>query len=308
MRVGAGENGNERQPVHLPVLGQPEPQHQTEWLWGANGRAQLPVLRFDGQGDLLGVAVSAAAPLSGVEAQVTEASRQGKPLFLHFRDLKAQAVRFGELKRFLQSFIAACEQHDFWRVIIGLEIEPNTVASVGAARQILALLADLRFDAPVVFSYRVGVGQQNWELDAAATIGGLMCDGIGDGVLIYGEVAQKKATRFAYQLLQAARLRITRTEFISCPSCGRTLFNLQTTTERIKRLTGHLKGIKIAIMGCIVNGPGEMADADFGYVGSGPGRVNLFVGKECVERNIPEAEADARLVELIRRHGKWVDP
>ena len=101
---------------------------------------------------------------------------------------------------------------------------------------------------------------------------------------------------------------MSKTEFISCPSCGRTLFNLQTTTERIKSRMSHLKEVKIAIMGCIVNGPGEMADADFGYVGSGPGRISLYVGKDCVERNLPENEADERLVQLIKAHGKWVDP
>ena len=94
----------------------------------------------------------------------------------------------------------------------------------------------------------------------------------------------------------------------SCPSCGRTLFNLQTTTQKIREATGHLKGVRIAIMGCIVNGPGEMADADFGYVGSGPGVVNLYVGKQVVERNVPEAQADDRLVELIRSEGRWVTP
>ena len=117
-----------------------------------------------------------------------------------------------------------------------------------------------------------------------------------------------RASICSYNLLQAARLRMSKTEFISCPSCGRTLFNLQTTTERIKSRMSHLKEVKIAIMGCIVNGPGEMADADFGYVGSGPGRISLYVGKDCVERNLPESEADERLIQLIKAHGKWVDP
>ena len=103
-------------------------------------------------------------------------------------------------------------------------------------------------------------------------------------------------------------MRITKTEFISCPSCGRTLFDLETTTARIKAKTAHLKGVKIAVMGCVVNGPGEMADADFGYVGWGEDKIALFVGKEMVERDVPVDEADARLVELIKRHGRWVDP
>ncbi len=117
-----------------------------------------------------------------------------------------------------------------------------------------------------------------------------------------------RAVDLAYRILQGSRRRSSRTEYISCPSCGRTLFDLVETTERIKERTGHLVGVKIAIMGCIVNGPGEMADADFGYVGSGPGRVNLYVGKELVVRNVPDSDADDRLVELIRERDCWVDP
>ena len=114
--------------------------------------------------------------------------------------------------------------------------------------------------------------------------------------------------KLAYNVLQGAGARITKTEFVACPSCGRTLFDLQSTTQRIRSKTGHLKGVKIAIMGCIVNGPGEMADADFGYVGGAPAKINLYVGKTCVRYNIPQKEADERLIDLIREHGKWVDP
>lgn len=114
--------------------------------------------------------------------------------------------------------------------------------------------------------------------------------------------------RLSFNLLQATRRRMSKTEYIACPSCGRTLFDLQETTARIKAVTSHLKDVKIAVMGCIVNGPGEMADADFGYVGGAPGRVNLYVQKECVERNIPSEEAPLKLVELIKAHGKWQDP
>jgi (E)-4-hydroxy-3-methylbut-2-enyl-diphosphate synthase len=145
-------------------------------------------------------------------------------------------------------------------------------------------------------------------LNAATNIGSLLCDGIGDAVLVQGEEAPGQALRLSYNILQAAGSRIFKTDYVACPSCGRTLFNLQTTTARIKEATSHLKGVKIAIMGCIVNGPGEMADADFGYVGGAPGKVNLYVGKTAVKFNIPEAEAVGRLQDLIREHGKWVDP
>ena len=143
---------------------------------------------------------------------------------------------------------------------------------------------------------------------ASTNIGSLLCDGIGDAVLVQGEEAPGQALRLSYNILQAAGSRIFKTDYVACPSCGRTLFNLQTTTAKIKAATLHLKGVKIAIMGCIVNGPGEMADADFGYVGGAPGKVNLYVGKTAVKFNIPEAEAVDRLQDLIREHGKWVEP
>jgi (E)-4-hydroxy-3-methylbut-2-enyl-diphosphate synthase len=145
-------------------------------------------------------------------------------------------------------------------------------------------------------------------LTASTNIGSLLCDGIGDAVLVQGEEAPGQALRLSYNILQAAGSRIFKTDYVACPSCGRTLFNLQTTTAKIKAATSHLKGVKIAIMGCIVNGPGEMADADFGYVGGAPSKVNLYVGKTAVKFNIPEAEAVDRLKDLIREHGKWVEP
>ena len=145
-------------------------------------------------------------------------------------------------------------------------------------------------------------------LIASTNIGSLLCDGIGDAVLVQGEEAPGQALRLSYNILQAAGSRIFKTDYVACPSCGRTLFNLQTTTAKIKAATLHLKGVKIAIMGCIVNGPGEMADADFGYVGGAPGKVNLYVGKTAVKFNIPEAEAVDRLKDLIREHGKWIEP
>lgn len=145
-------------------------------------------------------------------------------------------------------------------------------------------------------------------IESSIAFGALLCDGIGDSVQTGQGVSPTQELELLYNVLQGAGVRITKTEFVSCPSCGRTLFDLQSTTERIKKQTGHLKGVKIAIMGCIVNGPGEMADADFGYVGGAPDKINLYVGKECVEKGIPTEEADGRLIELIKSHGKWVEP
>jgi (E)-4-hydroxy-3-methylbut-2-enyl-diphosphate synthase len=145
-------------------------------------------------------------------------------------------------------------------------------------------------------------------LRASVVIGSLLADGIGDAILIRGESGAGQSLRLAYNILQAAGCRSFKTDYVACPSCGRTLFDLQTVTARIKARTQHLKGVKIAIMGCIVNGPGEMADADFGYVGGAPGKINLYVGKQAIKFNIPEAEAVDRLVDLIKEHGKWVEP
>ena len=144
-------------------------------------------------------------------------------------------------------------------------------------------------------------------LAASARLGSLLCDGIGDAVLLRTEEAPGQSLRLAYNILQAVGARIFKTDYVACPSCGRTLFNLQDTTARIKAATEHLKGVKIAIMGCIVNGPGEMADADFGYVGGAPGKVNLYVGKKALRFNIPEEEAVERLVDLIKEQGRWVE-
>jgi (E)-4-hydroxy-3-methylbut-2-enyl-diphosphate synthase len=145
-------------------------------------------------------------------------------------------------------------------------------------------------------------------LRASVVIGSLLADGVGDAILLRGEPGAGQSLRLAYNILQAAGCRSFKTDYVACPSCGRTLFNLQTVTARIKARTAHLKGVKIAIMGCIVNGPGEMADADFGYVGGAPNKINLYVGKTPVKFNIPEAEAMDRLVDLIREHGKWMEP
>jgi (E)-4-hydroxy-3-methylbut-2-enyl-diphosphate synthase len=144
-------------------------------------------------------------------------------------------------------------------------------------------------------------------LRAATNIGSLLCDGIGDAVIVNGEEAPGQSFRISYNILQAAGTRIFKTDYVACPSCGRTLFNLQSTTQKIRAATGHLKGVRIAVMGCIVNGPGEMADADFGYVGGAPGKINLYVGKTAVKFNIPEAEAVERLIDLIKEHERWVE-
>jgi (E)-4-hydroxy-3-methylbut-2-enyl-diphosphate synthase len=184
----------------------------------------------------------------------------------------------------------------------------DTTQPVHAYRFLAARLDEHKLPVPLHLQTPLLKGREETLFQASVWLGTLLCDGLGDSIQIASDLPAEEAIRLSYNILQAARLRMSKTEFISCPSCGRTLFNLQTTTERIKSRMSHLKEVKIAIMGCIVNGPGEMADADFGYVGSGPGKISLYVGKECVERNVPEREADERLIQLIKAHGKWVEP
>jgi (E)-4-hydroxy-3-methylbut-2-enyl-diphosphate synthase len=174
-------------------------------------------------------------------------------------------------------------------------------------RRLVQRLAEAGLDWPLAVLVPAGP-QGTSPLDAAAEIGSLAADGLLDALLCPSADPAAPVTEYCKTLLQAARLRTFRTEYISCPSCGRTLFDLEETTARIKARTAHLKGLRIGIMGCIVNGPGEMADADFGYVGGAPGKVNLYKGQACLERGVPTGEAVERLVELIRRHGAWVEP
>ncbi len=181
-------------------------------------------------------------------------------------------------------------------------------ATSGAVRELAHELDAAGLDCPLLLTDEAPEDPGHESLRPAARLGSLLCDGIGDSLRVDGPQPPRRRLQLAYEILQGARVRLSKTEFISCPSCGRTLFDLESTTRRIKQQTAHLKGVKIAIMGCVVNGLGEMADADFGYVGGAPGKVNLYVGRECVLRHVDELEADGRLVELIKQHGRWQDP
>ncbi len=161
---------------------------------------------------------------------------------------------------------------------------------------------------PVILRAVYQSNPENVTIESAADFGTMLMNGLRDGIWIEAEkMTVEDINRLSFGILQAVRLRITRTEFISCPGCGRTLFDLQSTVKAVKEATGHLKGLKIGIMGCIVNGPGEMADADYGYVGAAAGHVSLYKGKTCVEKNIPEKDAIQRLIELIKSSGDWVE-
>lgn len=151
--------------------------------------------------------------------------------------------------------------------------------------------------------------QESVIISCGSQVGALLVDGYGDGVLLEAPKHPLEFSRLtSFNLLQASRMRNTKTEYVSCPSCGRTLFDLQEVTDQIREKTGHLPGVAIAVMGCIVNGPGEMADADFGYVGGAPGKIDLYVGKQVVRRGIPMDTACDQLIDLIKEHGRWIEP
>ncbi len=180
---------------------------------------------------------------------------------------------------------------------------------VGAFRLLAARLEDRHLIMlKDTLTPKVALDSETALLTASRNIGSLLCDGIGEAILIQGEHDPHKALFLAYHILQASGARLTRADYVSCPSCGRTLYNIQEAVAKIKKATSHLKGIKIAVMGCIVNGPGEMADADFGYVGGAPGKINLYVKKTPVKFNIPQDQAVDCLIELIRENGRWSDP
>ena len=182
---------------------------------------------------------------------------------------------------------------------------------VGDLRAALARLTAANCKLPVVFMVEYEEKEiEDLQVKAGADFGPFLLDNLIDGIFLRnnGNISSQRLTDYMFTILQAARKRFSKTEYISCPSCGRTMFDLQTTIARVKAATSHLTGLKIGIMGCIVNGPGEMADADYGYVGAGRDKVSLYKGKECIEKNIPEEMAIEKLIALIKAHGDWSDP
>jgi (E)-4-hydroxy-3-methylbut-2-enyl-diphosphate synthase len=199
-----------------------------------------------------------------------------------------------------------------WEML--LELKPDLILlspsknRLHYCRQFFEWLKAHQMQIPVILHFSYQCEKEDMILLASMECGALLCDGLGEGVWLEGPYEVAFLRELSFSILQAARMRMSKTDFISCPSCGRTLFNLQDVTKRIQSKTSHLPGVKIAIMGCIVNGPGEMADADFGYVGSKPNKIDLYVGKECVERDIDFSDADERLIQLIKDHGRWIEP
>ena len=196
-------------------------------------------------------------------------------------------------------------------------LETDNAHAMPALRRFFFELERRKLKVPVIITRNYLVfDEEQFLIDASTDVGGLLVDGFGDGVMLTAATTMREdllkdiklKNETAFGILQAGRTRMTKTEYISCPSCGRTLFDLQETTAMIRKRTDHLKGVKIGIMGCIVNGPGEMADADYGYVGSGKGKITLYKGQEVVKRGVPSEYAVDELIEIIREDGNWLEP
>ncbi|WP_321334370.1 4-hydroxy-3-methylbut-2-en-1-yl diphosphate synthase [uncultured Bacteroides sp.] len=234
------------------------------------------------------------------------------PVFNHTQLIAIGSCQ-AELKFLFMPYMALTDE-----VIACLKVHPEVVLllqsnhpnRVGEHRASVHQLMDEGVKNPVViFQYYTEELAEDLQVKAAADMGALLLDGLCDGIFLYNEGPLSHATvdATAFGILQAGRVRTSKTEYISCPGCGRTLFSLQSTIARVKAATAHLKGLKIGIMGCIVNGPGEMADSDYGYVGAGRGKVSLYKRKECIEKNIPEEEAVDKLIALIKANGDYVE-
>ena len=210
-----------------------------------------------------------------------------------------------ERKDLTQNLIDSLSRPD-----IVLILETSQINAMLDLRTSIMKLDEMSSRVPVLLRRTIdGVDKEQFTLFQSIDLGGVLIDGLGDGVWVEGEeVSLVDRNNLAFGILQATRTRISKTEYISCPSCGRTLFDLEETTAKIRKATSHLKGLKIGIMGCIVNGPGEMADADYGYVGTGPGKITLYREKVVVKKNVSEEEGVKALIELIKSEGDWLEP
>ena len=225
----------------------------------------------------------------------------------YFADKKSKSLNFISVRNNDLSVDDIQKIKSLKNIVLILETANNN----GYAAQRAAFLKFLGQDCnvPVIVKRAYKESElEDLQLKAACDFGGLFLDGLGDGIWIdnKGKISSDDIINTAFGILQASRVRVSKTEYISCPGCGRTLFDLQETTKKIREKTSHLKNLKIGIMGCIVNGPGEMADADYGYVGAGPGKITLYKNKEVVKKNIPEENAVEELIQLIKENGDWM--
>jgi (E)-4-hydroxy-3-methylbut-2-enyl-diphosphate synthase len=203
-------------------------------------------------------------------------------------------------------FLRACRERDFDQVVVSMK-SSNTRVMVAAYRELVRAMDGEDMHYPLHLGVTEAGSGLEGRVKSAVGIGALLTDGIGDTIRISLTEPPENEIEVARAILQACGLDRSRTEFIACPGCGRTLYNLSPVLEEIKAATGHIPGLKIAVMGCIVNGPGEMADADYGYVGAAPGRITLYRGREVVRRDVPQEEALEVLIDLLKADGKWVE-
>ena len=298
--VAAMDAEGMRYPIHLGV---------TEAGNGLEGRIKSAVgigaLMADGIGDTIRVSLTEAPENEIPVARLLVdhfASRPGEFEVLHPERYSPTAYR---RRSHVTVPVVHTEPHEGFHILEATSGNPT--AELRAA---ILSLDESEADAPVIVRCRYDdPSLETVAVKAAADLGPLLLDGLADGVWIDAPGYSEAEIRdVELMILQAARVRFSRTEYIACPSCGRTLYDIEKTLAQIKSRTGHLKNLRIGVMGCIVNGPGEMADTDYGYVGAGPGRITLYKGREVVARNIPQEEALDRLVELIRAHGDWIEP
>lgn len=246
-----------------------------------------------------------------VDANVWDGTEGTYPAF-NFKQMVELHHHPAKQKFLFMTYMALTEE-----VVAGLRLHPEVVIvaqsnhpnRLGEFRGLVHQLTCQGLQNPVVFFQHYSeTNLEDLQIKAAADMGALIIDGLCDGILLFNQgndIPVQKVDETAFSILQAGRVRTSKTEYISCPGCGRTLYDLEATIARIKAATSHLKGLKIGIMGCIVNGPGEMADADYGYVGAGRGKVSLYKRKECIEKNIPEEQAVEKLIELIKANGDY---
>lgn len=246
-----------------------------------------------------------------VDANVWDGTEGTYPAF-NFKQMVELHHHPAKQKFLFMTYMALTEE-----VVAGLRLHPEVVIvaqsnhpnRLGEFRGLVHQLTCQGLQNPVVFFQHYSeTNLEDLQIKVAADMGALIIDGLCDGILLFNQgndIPVQKVDETAFGILQAGRVRTSKTEYISCPGCGRTLYDLEATIARIKAATSHLKGLKIGIMGCIVNGPGEMADADYGYVGAGRGKVSLYKRKECIEKNIPEEQAVEKLIELIKANGDY---
>lgn len=307
--AGDGEDGRIKSAVGIGALLREGIGDTIRVSLSEEPEAELPVARkIMDYIDLMATAASVEAPRDG-------RFRLGKGMRRMSREIGAVGASRVPVVPAVDG-ITGLKEIDAEAVIAGkVDIAPDDIILLSASGEVpgmtleaaMNILVAEGIDNPVILrGVYNGPDADTVRLRASIDLGALMLKGFADGIEIVSDaLTPDEASRLALAILQSARLRISHTEYIACPGCGRTLFDLQQTLARVKEATSHLKGLKIGVMGCIVNGPGEMADADYGYVGAGVGKISLYKGKECVEKNIPAEEAVSHLVELIKKCGDW---